>query len=97
MQTRGSYQVEGEESGKRGVSADRRAEREKRDLNLFEQSGFDLGHKRGDREVMQNGKRGKSEGGTDKRQMDGHSEKSETDNSHKGLFRRNLVDRCLCV
>lgn len=29
--------------------------------------------------------------------MDRHAEKRDTDNSHKGLFRRNLVDRCLCV
>lgn len=39
------------------MAANHRAQREKRDLNLFEQSWFDLGHKQGNREVMQNGKR----------------------------------------
>jgi len=39
------------------VSANYRAGREKGDLNLFEQSWFDLGHNQGDREVMQNGRR----------------------------------------
>lgn len=38
-------------------------------------------------------------GGKEKKQMDRHTEERErqTDSSHKGLLRRNLVDRCLCV
>lgn len=71
-----------------------RAESEKRDLNVFEQSPGLISDTNRATGKLCRAEGGESEGGEGERQMDRHAEE-ERDRQLTGLLRRNLVDRCL--
>lgn len=104
MQTQGSYQAEEQKHQKEkspaneGASANCIAEREKRDLNLFEQSPgliSDSNKMTGKLCKVGRGRVRRGEGSEADRQT--HRDEREANNLHNRPLRRNLVDRFLCV